>query len=458
MNVRIPVAVAALLMLLLAVRPATAHGVWAHVHVTGWAIQSLPDGELKDFLTSDPEVFNAALFGAVFTDSGYSPIGEGEDTAREYSEYAHWEPFVTKYIDWLRTNDPPPWEDRESRKRVALLMGIASHGMQDEVFDSLFLIQTKLHDGHGQESADPAMDGFLKLDGKMEFFPTPYVPMDLLLELFAGLKHDVTADVIQDAVGLITGAYINDELGLMIAQALGEQYEPELPWARQHYMDPEVPGSLASEIPVTAGYIQAIWSRLHGAFDHDAPVIGTLPEDGGCLWGVDAQTPDPWVTLVYGIGVRKDSPDPTWTGPDGGQVAFKMKGTRWGAHWTRLNRLMPAASLDGGGSYKVELGPGLDLIDGTVSNGTFSLSFGGLCAEVQAEYVEGEQTEDAAVNAVVDAAVVGPDQSSAQETGVMPEAGGSGCVVGASGGSGWTVVLLALMIIAVVRWKTGWDG
>ena len=39
----------------LSVTDARAHGIWCHVHVTGWAIENLPAGELKTFF-DDPEV------------------------------------------------------------------------------------------------------------------------------------------------------------------------------------------------------------------------------------------------------------------------------------------------------------------------------------------------------------------------------------------------------------------
>ena len=57
---------------------AQAHGIWGHIHVTGWAIDHLPEGELRQFF-SDPEVFNAALFGAAFADSGYAESGASRE-------------------------------------------------------------------------------------------------------------------------------------------------------------------------------------------------------------------------------------------------------------------------------------------------------------------------------------------------------------------------------------------
>ena len=128
---------------------AKAHGIWAHVHVTGWAIEALPEGDLREFF-KDEELLNAAHFGAAFTDSGYWPQGgELQTRGNAYSEHIHWEPFVEEFIHWVRANDPPPWTTQESKKRVAFLLGIASHGLQDEIFDSLFLHRAQEEDGEG---------------------------------------------------------------------------------------------------------------------------------------------------------------------------------------------------------------------------------------------------------------------------------------------------------------------
>ena len=118
---------------------ARAHGVWNHIHVTGWAIENLEAGELREFF-QEPEVFRAAVFGAAFCDSGYAQqTGPDMAAANAYSEYSHWEPFVQAFVEWIQDNDPPPFTTLESKKRVAFLMGVAAHGMQDEIFDTLFL-------------------------------------------------------------------------------------------------------------------------------------------------------------------------------------------------------------------------------------------------------------------------------------------------------------------------------
>ena len=365
-----------LLALLTLIAPrASAHGIHAHIHVTGWAIEALPAGELRDFF-EDPEVMNAALFGAAFTDSGYWPLsGEMGVIARAYSEHTHWEPFIQDVVAWIRENDPPPWNSLESRKRAAFFMGCASHGMQDELFDSLFLHQVHAHDGGDQDGADPASDGFLILDGHLRFYPQPYMPMATLLTLYETLDVEVTETVIEAAVNKMTGVYVNDEFGPELAAAIGESSKETLPWTYDHYMDETIPGSLRSEIAPTMGYIQAVWARLHGTFDPNAVVVGTYPAPNLRLLGVGADSPDSWVTFVYGAGVERDGPAHQWLNEAGEAVPFSREGTRWGASWTRLHSLRPAGDLPRGVWMTAQLPESSALVDGTATSVPYTHAF-----------------------------------------------------------------------------------
>ncbi len=356
----------------------SAHGIWGHVHVTGWAIENLPEGELRDFF-SDPEVVNAALFGAAFTDSGYWPQGgDLSRRSRAYGEHTHWEPFIADFIAWIVANDPPPWDDQESRKRVAFLMGCASHGLQDEIFDSLFLYQVEAHDTKGQDEADPATDGFLALDGHIRFAPTEYIPMDTLVELYARLDQDVDAETILSSVSIMKRFYLNHEVGIDVARALGDRHAPELPWTREHYLDPEIPGSLRAEVFHTMRYLQALWKRLHGDLGPADLVVFAYPEAPRRLLGPDA-APDNWATLIFGAGLRYDQTAPTWVDDQGDPVAFARNNTRWGEAWPRLIRLQPEGPLVPGGWYTVGLDAGAAVIDGFEMDTPFALRFQVAC-------------------------------------------------------------------------------
>ena len=346
---------------LLTPRAATAHGIWGHVHVTGWAIENLADGPLKAFF-ADPDVRNAALFGAAFTDSGYAPRG-GTDyatRARAYSEHTHWEPFIRDFVAWIRANDPPPWTSLESRQRVAFLMGCAAHGLQDEIFDSLFLDQVHEHDGGGQDEADPGTDGFLALGGHIRLIPQQWMPLDTLVDLYETLDAGVTSEDVRRAVQALTFAYVNATNGPRVAEDLGRQYEDVIPWTRDHYMDHDIPGSLLAEVAPTGAYLAALWQRLHeGHLPGGAAVTHIYPATPFRLRGADPGSVDSWVTLIFGVGVRPRSASIAWVSRSEGAepVPFTLRSTRWGSlgDWSRLIRVLPGAALTPGGGYRVSI-------------------------------------------------------------------------------------------------------
>ncbi len=360
-------------------RAASAHGIWGHIHVTGWAIENLPPGELRDFF-DDPEVMNAALFGAAFTDSGYwVQAGSTRDAARAYSEHTHWEPFIEDFVQWVVENDPPPWDSQESRMRVAFLMGCASHGLQDEIFDSLFLDQVQVHDNGGQDVADPGTDGFLATQGHLRFSPTRWVPMETVLELYAEVDDRITEQVIDAAVTTMTVIYVNDGGGQQVAAEQAETYGASIPWTEAHYLDPDIPGSLRAEINPTGAYLQAIWDRLHGRFGPDDLVIHVYPETPRRLRSHESGVPDSTVTFIFGRGVDVSSIQAVWTDAAGTAVPFDIGNTRWGATWSRLARLQPTADLVPGVEYDVELLGGIEQIDGSTSADAHPHRFQVLC-------------------------------------------------------------------------------
>ncbi len=371
----------ALSLLIGAPSPALAHGIWGHVHVTGWAVENMPDDELRAFLL-EPEVFNALLFGAVFTDTGYAiPSGP----TRAYSEHTHWEPFIEDAIQWIQANDPPPWTTLESRKRVAFLMGCASHGLQDSIFDSLFLPQIEEHDGKGQDAADPATDGFLVIDAHVRFVPEVDLPMDTLLELYADLEEEVTEEVILEAVERTVSVYVNPDIGWGVAEGMAAIHEPSLPWTRLHYMDPIVPGSLRSEILPTMRYQQAVWKRLHGVLPPDDVTVFAYPEAPRRLETHDHQQTSSWASLIFGAGIQYEDDLVELLGPDGAPVPFTQAQNRWGTSYPRLIRVLPDEDLDPGSWYTLRLKEGAQRIDGARTTQPWDHTFQVTCDDTEPE-------------------------------------------------------------------------
>lgn len=415
---------------LLLAAPAHAHGLWGHIHVTGWAVENMPDDELRAFLL-EPEVFNALLFGATFTDTGYAI---DDPASRAYAEHTHWEPFVEDYVTWIRENDPPPWTSLESRKRVAFLMGCASHGLQDELFDSLFLYQVEEHDGGSQDEADPGTDGFLALDDHLRFVPTEDIPVETVLELYAELDETITEAVIDEAVGLVTGVYINDTLGLAVAEQLGEEYQDLIPWTRQHYLDAELPGSLRAEIYPTMAYQQALWARLHEGLPADEATVYAWPEAPRRLGSADAASAHAWVSLVFGVGVRYADDLVELVDAEGSVVPTAAGNSRWGPEYTRVVRSMPLDDLTPGGWYTARLRAGVETIDGQVSAAPWSFTFQAPCDEATADRCE-------ELGDIPEPGLDGVLQEDPDPVEPTPAAEGCGCAT--SGPAGWAGAGLA---------------
>lgn len=344
-------------------RSASAHGLWGHIHVTGWAAENLPPGDLRDFLLDDPAVFNALIYGAAYTDSGYFvKFGPYQDQARAYGEHAHWEEFIQDFVEHIVDTYPPPWDNVEERKAIAFMMGVASHGIQDEIFDSLFLYQVQENDNGNQENADPASDGFLVRDGNARFIPQRFLPMDDLLEVYQSLEADITEDVILAGVGAMEG-YVNDGLGLLFAETFADT--DELPWTEAHYLDPAVPGSLRAEILPTAGYLQTLWKRVHGEMTEEDVIVFQYPEAPRRLRSGDSDSVDSWITFVTGIGVDSQTGSGTIEDAEGTEVPTNFTFTRWGSRYSRIIRFQPQDDLDPGEYVTAILNPGMGLIDGS---------------------------------------------------------------------------------------------
>lgn len=358
-------------------QPAAAHGINGHVHVTGWAMERLPPGEVADFF-ADPELFEVALFAASFPDSGYA-IDD------PYGEMAHWPPFLEAFLRHIAAEGGPPFDTPEKRRRAAFAIGMGCHGLQDEIFDSIFLHHIREHDGEGQDSADSGTDAMLFTDGYLRFKPPQWAPLDDLVEAFAAQGHQVDPETIE--AGMFRVKYLVIDNFQALARTFDERYRPLLAWTAEHYVDPAVTGSLAAEIPATSAFIEAMWERLHGRFPAAAMVGHPYPDGRRRLMSVDSDSVASWVTLVLGIGARVGTVTPErvrFEGPDG-PVDFDLRHTRWSGgdpdDWTRIVQLRPRAPLAADAEYVVRLEAGIELIDGQVYAGGWSYAFRTPCAE-----------------------------------------------------------------------------
>lgn len=353
-----------------------AHGLHGHVHVTGWAIENLPAGELRTIF-EDPDVFQAALSGAMFPDTGYATDAPG---ARDYAEYAHWEPFIERFVQYIRTAYGPTYETKEEKMLIAFLLGCAAHGLQDELFDSTFLYEVEERYGRGQEVTDPATDGFLILDGLFRLLPGDYFPVEEVLPLYEVLGRPIDAPLIREHIRIVRDGYVNDHIGARIAAGNGRRYAPFIPWAVESYLDMGTAGSLGAEIKPTARHMQALWERLHGRFDEANLVVHAWPEDPRRLRTFDHNSAASWITLVFGKGVEENSAAATLVDALGTPQPFRLRYTRWGGT-SRLVRFQPMQDLIPGAHYTATLEPGARLVDDSLTTHAHSHGFQVECGD-----------------------------------------------------------------------------
>jgi hypothetical protein len=328
---------AALGLLLLAPRPALANGQVSHLWVSQTAIELLPPGELKDLL-SDPAHEDMWRNGSMFPDGGYA-VGDG------YGETAHWEPFHNATIAWIRdTYGGPPYSG-EAAEYVAFLMGMTSHGMADQVYDSLYMQRAHQEDAamDWSESMDEATDvAFASYVGPVDHGEL-WVPDELMAQLMGeAMGHEVSASTIR------TGQAMVRLVPVWVAEVIQqpeylEPYLAQFPWACSHQIDPLVWGNPPDEAEVVARYWQEIWGRLSGEELPVGPVLATFPPDGKLGWETDFERVTARVTTISAWSLRGDlvpELDLQLTTDDGEQAAI----SRW-VYYANVIHAEPTADL-----------------------------------------------------------------------------------------------------------------
>lgn len=357
---------------------ALANGQTSHVQITLHALDHLPPGELRDLLTRD-DLRDALVNGAMFPDGGYA-------VGHPYGESAHWEPLQGPYRDWIAQTYERPYTD-EGALHVAFLMGMASHGMGDQVYDALFMERAKQEDAASDwsRSMDEATDvAYAAIAGTI-VAPPRWVPTDALVPLFLDPNGiEVDADTLLDGQGLLAIALAYVAAASQDPARVAE-YETWFPWATTH-QDAGVPGDPACEAAVVAAYWQALWDRLDGDDLLDRPLLATWPADGAYEHPLEADTVQARVTVAFSRGLKADALGPqdfVVTDAAGDPHPFAVQ-VFYGqsSHLVHLN---PAEDWRADEAYAVEVLPGIPTWDGAAfaAGATFSFSTGPAPAAVE---------------------------------------------------------------------------
>jgi hypothetical protein len=348
--------------------PAHANGQVSHLWISQQAIELLPAGELKELL-SDPDHEDMWRNGSMFPDGGYA-VGDG------YGETAHWEPFHNAYIAWIRDEYGGPPYRGEAAEHVAFLMGMTSHGMADQIYDSLYMQRAHQEDAASDwsESMDEATDvAFGSWVGPVEHGEL-WVPDERMAELMReAMGHEVSASTIR------TGQAMVRLVPVWVAEVIQqpeylEPYLAQFPWACGHQIDPLVWGNPPDEAEVVAVYWQEIWGRLAGEELAVGPVLATFPPDGKVGWETRAEQVSARVTTVTAWsldGGAVPDIDLQLTAEDGSQAAID----RW-VYYANVIHAEPTEDLAPTTHYTVSVPADLPFSDAEAPTRSEPYQFG----------------------------------------------------------------------------------
>jgi hypothetical protein len=333
-------------------------GQTTHVWVTLAALDELPAGELRDLLT-DPAVRDAIVNGTMFPDGGY-PIGDA------YAELAHWEPFQQRYLAWIRDEYGPDFDTPEARSHVAFLMGLGSHGMSDENFDSLFYERSRAHDpGHDEQvtGLDTASDVFFA------------AAVGGVLQQIYRDAHDyeVTVGRLQEGHGYLFTALAYVEWARDVDERV-QTMTAEFPWAQRWMTDPDVPGAPPRQAGVVAAYWGELWERLHDRLAWENPVVAWEPPHSTEGEPTLAGTPEAAVQITFGRGLLAETLDRVRiVDPDGAVVPMQIR--HFYGDKSHAVVLRPEQDWSPGVEYRLQLAPGLRNLDGAETKVAWERAF-----------------------------------------------------------------------------------
>lgn len=422
-----------------------ASGNYSHVWVSTDSLNYIEDGELKGLLTQ-PEFKNILRNGAMFPDGGYA-VSDG------YGEISHWEPFHLTYLGWIRENFEPPWSD-EARQHIAFLLGMATHGMSDQLYDGMYLERHEYYDEHGSGATLFGVDGatdacFALSQGKELELPEHWVPADVLAPLYEEASgHKVSAATIDLGHQLVVIAIMaaNDALG---DQEKLDEYMTLYPWACSNQGNPAMPGSPPTHGPAVARHWQVLWGRLHGDEGFAQPLLGTF-FTGGTPWDqpTDSGNPDSWVHFAMPRGLAPASVNAeTVVVTDLAGEVFPVNLHVYYGSASHLVNIKPQQDWTPDTEFTVTITPPLASWDGAELETTHAFTFATM--PQPAPVAEEPVVED----------IYSPDLATSDATGMdakVDEAGeaprDSGCALApaASRNIGW-LCLMALVALAVVR-------
>ncbi len=273
-----------------------AGGMVIHMFQSEKAIAQLNDSDLKQLLSQNP---NALYSGTQYPDAGYAPGFLGQEK-HAWGEASHWAPFIEAYLEVVIEKCQGRYlSDTECGKLATHFLGAAAHGIQDQVFDGLFIPKVTEVDHKGQETTDIGIDMVvLREHSRNHSIPKPwYTPADALVEVYQSM--DFTESEANRAQILIatkvseTGRYGES----LIAPFLYWHYKKLMPWGSRNYMT--YPGGVEYGGRITANFWKHLWKKLNGINDTEPANITTTPASGEQHVSINKPNTDNKISVTF---------------------------------------------------------------------------------------------------------------------------------------------------------------
>lgn len=351
---------------------ARACGNVTHAWISIEAKANLPPGPIKDLLNR-PGMDRYLRNGTMFPDGGY-PIGDN------YGEMAHWEPFQGRYLEWIRAHYSAPWSD-EAAQHIAFLLGMASHGMADQVYDSTFMEASKALDP-GWHTCDGSLfcgfDTATDLRWGHQTGPQPnperWIPAAPFLELYPAAGHPVSeadmlrgSNLVGNAIDLVTTGGPDESIQETVAV--------DYPFAVAK-MELTAQGAPPDIARVVVPYWAMIWNRLNGGDWVASPVLTTLPEDGSYSHVRDHTDVASRVGVVFSRGLRQSElKRESFTLVDSKGQPFDFDVNLFYGESSHVVNVQPKADFAADETYTLSVVPGVVALDGSTSTAPFSFQF-----------------------------------------------------------------------------------
>ena len=433
---------------------ARACGNYTHLWAATDALNYLDDGDLKDILAR-PGALNALKNGANFPDGGYA-------VHDAYGETSHWDPMHQAYLQWIMQTYQKPYSD-EAALHIAFLMGMAAHGMSDQLYDGMYLERHEVYD------PQPTSEPMVGLDGATDAcfaakmgpigLPTTWVPADVVAPFYPALDgHTVAPKTIENGQSLVLIAVMAANDAAANPTKIAE-YTATYPWACEHQDDATVPGSPPTHGKVIARYWLVLWGRLQGDSPASQPLLGSFYSvtDQPYAQTLDSADPASWVSFVmpFGLAPSTINADSVVVTSVDGTVPPVAVNVYYGVN-SHLVNIMPQQNWSPDTNYTVTVSAPAGSWDNIVLEGSRSFDFTTrLTPEDPAEpALEPSPEAEADVVGAPDATEVTTD-ATADTAGTDGSGGSGGCTAGGNpddqAGRCALLLGLALMLLGLQR-------